>query len=515
MAKQLQPFREIEMKFIPKQTIEKDELKRFLDEQKIQIQSTKTEHNKDEYFDTQDWWFYRAGTAFRVRERGKKGMVTLKSLNPSKKGMAIRHEIQAAYYPQRSETPLPEGPLRPWIQNHCGQHEYVSLFTLFTKRELFQLNSHDGSAWELCVDDVLYPSNGSQTQFLEVELELKQGPIEEFIKFAKQLSDTFHLKQNNASKFDLGIRYANLHPPKTKPEKHHPEKGDSVFHALQQIVAFNLDAMLYHEPGARLGIDPKHIHQMRVAVRRMRAAFSTFGDYIPEEDANTLKPRLVDIFQTLGRVRDIDVQLIMLQDEADRYPEKAGEIQQAIQWLQTKREANHQTVIDMFVSELYRNSVQRIRTFAERDVSGNNLPKQCKKPLNKIAPSLVREYWLKVWNKGEAITIDSDEEKFHRLRISCKKMRYLCGFLKYAYGKPVKKLSKHMKSVQETLGLRQDAIVAQQMLNPFIVEQANSDAAAVVQNILQRQEEKALQKQNEFFSLWKNIRKIKAKDINL
>ena len=52
---------------------------------------------------------------------------------------------------------------------------------------------------------------------------------------------------------------------------------------------------------------------MRVASRRLRAALSLFADYLPAE-AVRLEPELAWLGQTIGAVRDLDVQLVRLDE---------------------------------------------------------------------------------------------------------------------------------------------------------------------------------------------------------
>src|SRR6266699_3130798 len=67
--------------------------------------------------------------------------------------------------------------------------------------------------------------------------------------------------------------------------------------------------------GAREGEDPLHVHQMRVATRRMRAALRLFADVQPAE-AGGLNDELNWIAGQLGAARDLDVQVRRLREAA-------------------------------------------------------------------------------------------------------------------------------------------------------------------------------------------------------
>ncbi len=64
---------------------------------------------------------------------------------------------------------------------------------------------------------------------------------------------------------------------------------DSLAEAGRKVMRYHFAQMLRHEEGTRLGEDIEALHDMRVATRRLRAAFEVFGEAF-EPDA--LKPHL-------------------------------------------------------------------------------------------------------------------------------------------------------------------------------------------------------------------------------
>ena len=75
-------------------------------------------------------------------------------------------------------------------------------------------------------------------------------------------------------------------------------------------------AILAHDPGTRLGADPEELHQHRVAVRRLRALLRAARPMIDREWADDLRDELRWLGAALGEVRDLDVLLEHLEDEA-------------------------------------------------------------------------------------------------------------------------------------------------------------------------------------------------------
>ncbi len=90
-------------------------------------------------------------------------------------------------------------------------------------------------------------------------------------------------------------------------------------------MTYHFAEMLRHEEGTRLGEDIEALHDMRVATRRLRAAFEVFG---PAFDKQTLKVHLAGLRmtgRTLGAVRDMDV----FMEKAQKYLQTLPEARQS------------------------------------------------------------------------------------------------------------------------------------------------------------------------------------------
>ena len=81
-----------------------------------------------------------------------------------------------------------------------------------------------------------------------------------------------------------------------------------------------LQALLAHEPGTRTGQDIEDLHQMRVAVRRMRATLKAAQPLLDTAWADDLRAELGWLGGALGPVRDLDVLLLRLHREIAGLP---------------------------------------------------------------------------------------------------------------------------------------------------------------------------------------------------
>jgi CHAD domain-containing protein len=87
----------------------------------------------------------------------------------------------------------------------------------------------------------------------------------------------------------------------------------TVRQAARRIVERQVRALLDCTAAARRGDDPEAIHQMRVQTRRLRAARAIFSDVLRVPRA-ARRSRLRWIARVLGRVRDLDVVIALLEE---------------------------------------------------------------------------------------------------------------------------------------------------------------------------------------------------------
>src|SRR5262249_58394355 len=76
--------------------------------------------------------------------------------------------------------------------------------------------------------------------------------------------------------------------------------------AFQAVAGACLRHRVANHP-ATLGGDPEGLHQMRVALRRLRAAVSLFVDMLADPQTEEMKTQFKWITQELGPARELDV----------------------------------------------------------------------------------------------------------------------------------------------------------------------------------------------------------------
>lgn len=232
-----------------------------------------------------------------------------------------------------------------------------------------------------------------------------------------------------------------------------------------------LRAVLDHEEIAREGDDPEGVHQMRVAVRRIRAALKADGASIGPATEH-LQTELKWLGGVLGTVRDLDVQLEHLRAQArDFSVEERAAVERLLAGLLADRRKARQKLLGALRSRRYTELLQALAAAA---LSAAPAPKPMRgKKKQQWASSLIeviKRPYRKLHKAARALGEDPQDDDLHALRISGKRLRYAAELAAPGGGKPVRNLIKATRVLQEVLGDHQDAVVAEQEVRRLLAE---------------------------------------------
>jgi CHAD domain-containing protein len=250
--------------------------------------------------------------------------------------------------------------------------------------------------------------------------------------------------------------------PGIKPE-------DELAEAGRKVMGYHFAQMILHEAGTRQGDDIEELHDMRVATRRMRAAFEVFGDAF---DRKAIKVHLKGLRATgraLGRVRDLDVFMEKAQQYLDSVPqEQRSGLDPLLSLWEKERREDRAEMLDYLDSQDYENFKRKFLKFVTTPGAGA-LRTSADRPdqVKLITPILVYTRLAAVRVYGsilDSATID----QLHALRIEFKKLRYTLEFFSEVLGNETKRLIADIKKLQDHLGDLNDADVACTILREFI-----------------------------------------------
>jgi CHAD domain-containing protein len=258
-----------------------------------------------------------------------------------------------------------------------------------------------------------------------------------------------------------------------------------------------LRALLEHDPIARVGTDPEGVHQMRVAVRRMRAALKADGSTV--EGADHLQGELKWLGGSLGAVRDLDVQLEHLHAQTTDFdPAERIAVTTLLAGLVADRRRARQQMIRTLGTHRYTRLLEALAAAVRSTPAGDGEPgvatRKTSKPWAAHLVELIERPYRKLVKAANALPADPPDDALHALRIRGKRLRYAAELAVPAGGKPVKKLINATKEFQDLLGDHQDAVVAEHEIRRLLaaLDTPTPDVGFVAGRLVERERARRL-----------------------
>lgn len=283
---------------------------------------------------------------------------------------------------------------------------------------------------------------------------------------------------------------------------------DPMPEAGRRIMAFHF-ARLRKLEAAALEADEEAIHDMRVAIRRLRAALRIAGPYYKRKVVRSFRADLRDLADRLGAARDLDVILNHGLAFAQRQPSDAPKPDAWLDHLQLRRADAQRDLVQFLGSKRSVKFVEAFEAFVTEpgvavttSAHPSGSPRVCD-----VIPAAVWTQYAAV-RAYEAVERPS-LESLHALRIEFKRLRYLLEFFQEVLGAGTAHLIELTVGAQDHLGLLHDADVTAKMLGAYLAEHATSgmsagDLAAVVAYLSEVQAE-IQARQDQFPELWHEI----------
>lgn len=237
------------------------------------------------------------------------------------------------------------------------------------------------------------------------------------------------------------------------------DPGLSGEEALRRIGTVCLDQIARNEAAVRAGM-PEGIHQMRVAVRRLRAILAAFGRMLPADQRRSVSKELRWLGDALGPARNLDVfqtALIAPARNAGTQPDGIAELTAAAE---RRRKAAYARAIKAIRSTRYARLILRQRRwFDSRDWHEGAAAQALQQPIAALAPRILDRRRRVAERRAKGFAAQSAAER-HRLRIALKKLRYATEMLGGIYDTAeVRRFTRRLKRLQDDLGEANDVRV--------------------------------------------------------
>lgn len=259
------------------------------------------------YYDTPDLALHRQGIALRTRQQGRGWLQTVKCAGTASGGLAVRPEWEQPYNGRFDFAGIDDQEVRELLERQRIQSHLEPAFETVFMRSTWRIAPAKGATALLMLDRGWIEAGGKREALSEIEIELAQGQVAILFDLALTLAADLPLRPEILSKAERGYRLRSGAP--LKPVKAAPSPlntAQSPLDAFRSIAAVCIAQLQLNELGAGEN-DPEFIHQMRVALRRLRSALRTFRPVLPDGFEQAVLPPMRNLARALGEARDWDV----------------------------------------------------------------------------------------------------------------------------------------------------------------------------------------------------------------
>ncbi|OPF91511.1 hypothetical protein I8G32_01250 [Rhodopseudomonas palustris] len=211
--------------------------------------------------------------------------------------------------------------------------------------------------------------------------------------------------------------------------------------------------------------DPTGVHQMRIALRRMRAAISVFGELIEGRDTQRLKRELKWLAGRLAPARDLHLLEVKIKSAQLGAGSPAF-----LKRLGSDRGAAFASASATVELQRFRKLMSDLQRWIDagewtRGANGAERPSAAE-----FGQQVLARRARKLNKRLEKLEQLDDEER-HQVRIAAKKLNYAIGFFESLFdgrtGKRLERFRKHLKKLLDALGALNDVAVHRKLAGKF------------------------------------------------
>jgi len=423
------------------------------------------------YYDTADHALRRRGVGCRVRFDGERYVQTVKA-RCAEGAVHARREWQWPVAGGRPDfTRIDDPPLAEALGG-VTSGDLAAVFRTRVERATRRLDIAEaggGAIVEAALDIGGIVAGRRRTPIAEIELELLEGAPSALYNLARSLIDGAPLSLELRSKAARG--YALViggPPPWTRGPKFALSSGEAVADAVGQIVGGCLAMWTENEAAACDGSDPEGVHQMRVALRRLRSAVTMFRCVLSDEDARWLNAGARRIAHALGPARDWDVFATSLLAPVMAARLDDRRLKALARAVERARSAAYRDMRALIDARDYARFLIDVTEWLDRrawkQVADLDQAQPLLEPVEDFAARELDRRRKKVRRIGRQIDALGAGE-LHRLRLALKKLRYGVEFFGSLYPrKPRKRYRKAAAALQDALGHLNDVAAAEMLI---------------------------------------------------
>jgi CHAD domain-containing protein/adenylate cyclase class IV len=452
------------------------------------------------YYDTVDLRLARNGVTLRHR-RGEDGSQWTLKLPTGDKRAAIRDEID---FPASEDMPHVAAEL---VTGFTRRASLQQVAVLETKRSRWKLIGNDNSQLALVVRDEVTVIENERivTRFREIELEALEVGLRELTAIGDALQQVGAVPSEPVPKAVRALGPRATAPSDVPPL---PELGPCVpaTSAIKALLARSVTRLISNHPAARLG-NEEGVHQMRVAVRRLRSDLRTFGLLVEQSWTDEVIPELKWLAQLLGDVRDLDVLTQRFESQGrDLIPD----IQPLFKAVAQSLNESRAVLYEGLRSDRYGDLLEKL----VRSAQNPPVTPEASRPAAIALTPHVETRWKKLRRAVRDAGKDPTADALHQIRIRAKRARYAAEAVAPTLGARRQKAGEFGKAaarLQDVLGEHQDATVAQAKIQQIVGDKPAGSFALAGGRLVERQSRSAAEARSAWRKAWKRLDRKKLR----
>lgn len=411
------------------------------------------------YFDTPDFDLFKARVALRLRRVDRHWVQTVKAEASTTGTLSARPEWEVRVGGARPDPDrLPEA-ARALFRDAWLKRLAPAFVTRF-QRTAWHLVLPEGEV-EVALDRGGIEAGEKVLPISEVELELKSGQPGVLFDLVESLAETLPFTLEARSKAQRGyVLCGALKPRPIRAARLALAPDLPAGQAWQAMIRAALGQFAGNVTGVLAGDDPEYLHQLRVAVRRLRTTVSLAkGLGVPPPAwAGELKWLMGE----LGPARDWDV------FATETLPRLARVLGEPAAWPTLRKAAarRRETANTRARAALGGSRAVGLVLAMERDLLADHA---LTRPTGQWAAQVLDRRLERLKRLGKGFErLDASER--HRLRIAAKRLRYAADAFAGLHGDRAAPYLTRLGRLQDALGLANDAAVAARLLTELRAE---------------------------------------------
>ena len=438
-------------------------------------------HLKAVYYDTPERLLHSNGLSLRVRQNGQRFVQTMKA--ESGDDPLRRGEWEASVASIAPDVGLAMPFVAAKLRDDLMCRPLQAVFVSDIRRHQRIVDLPSGTV-EVAFDRGVLKSGDRSLPVSEIELELKDGSPSAIYELALQLADCGPVRPSIRSKAARGFDLASDTPPPAKgPRRQDVDPSLPLGDAFTVILGSCLHDLLVSVPAAEDGRDPEGVHQVRVALRRLRSALDSMATVVTSDTIEALRSDAKWLAATLSAARTWDI------FQGETLPAVAGSCT-AIPGFDVlgkgaeERRLNAYNDARLALADVRSSRfVIRLGHWTEargwRDDAGPEHLPLLAEPAFSFARRILSVHHEKVLKRGHRFKSLTAVQR-HRLRLSVKKLRYVADFLLplCTDNKSARQFTSRLSQFQDELGAFNDMATTGSLLANLVAASAESGAAA-------------------------------------